>query len=289
MPTSSMIQGYWRLAQWKLSPTQCLDFVKQHLDLGISTVDHAPVYGQSSCERLFGQALALEPSVRQQLQIITKCGIQGGNTDQGTVAHYFSQLPQIIQSAEDSLTRLGIEQIDIFLLHRPDLLMDADETAHVLESLQKSGKIKHIGVSNFSNSQFSLLQSRLSAPLITNQIEINPINLQATEDGSLDFLQQHNVRPMAWSCLAGGDIFNSQQPSVIRLRETLSQVQQEIGADNIEQVVYAWVLKLPAKPIPILGSGDIARVKSAVAAQQLSLTTEQWYRIWGASKGHGVA
>ncbi len=285
---SPLIQGYWRMAEWGMTTQEQHAFVKQHVELGITTVDHAPVYGpDSACERLFGEVLALDSQLREQIQIVSKCGIYRGYGNQ--VNHYDSGKAAIVKSVDESLTRLNTDHLDVLLLHRPDLLMDADEAAEAFAELKAAGKVKHFGVSNFTPAQFALLQSRLDTPLITNQVEINPVNLHVTEDGTLEQLQQARVRPMAWSCLAQGELFNGQSEQLTRLRATLDEVAQEVGASSIDQVVYAWVMRLPSRPVPIVGSGKIERVKTAVAAMDLTLTKEQWYRIWTASKGHGVA
>lgn len=285
---SPMIQGYWRMAEWGMTTQQQHAFVKQHVELGITTVDHAPVYGpDSACEQLFGEVLALDSGLRDQIQIVSKCGIYRGYGNQ--VNHYDSSKDAILKSVDESLTRLNTDHLDVLLLHRPDLLMDADEAAEAFALLKQAGKVQHFGVSNFTPAQFALLQSRLDTPLITNQVEINPVNLQVTEDGTLEQLQQARIQPMAWSCLAQGELFSGDSEQLTRLRVTLAEVADEIGASSIDQVVYAWVMRLPSNPLPILGSGKIERVKTAVGALELSLTKEQWYRIWSASKGHGVA
>jgi len=285
---SKLIQGYWRMGEWARSPQQHLAFLEQHLDLGVSTVDHANIYGQPACETLFGQVLKLAPALREKIEIVTKCGIELGDNS-GRVAHYRSDRRYITETLELSLTRLGVDSVDVLLLHRPDLLMNVDEVAEAFLQLKQSGKVQHFGVSNYSASQFALLQSRLGAPLVTNQIEINPLNLTATEDGSLDFMQQLRVKPMAWSCLAGGRIFSEQTEHIRRLRVELENVRDELSADSIDQVLFAWVAALPAKPLPIVGSGNIERVVAAIESFSYTLTHEQWYRIWTASKGHGVA
>lgn len=285
---SQLVQGYWRLQAWNMTPQERLSFLKQHIELGITTVDNAAIYGDS--ERLFGEALKLQPAVREEIEIVSKFGINGiaPGTGEKRVSHYDSSKKAILTSAENSLQRLGIEQLDALLVHRPDFLMDADQVAEAFLQLKESGKVKHFGVSNFTASQFDLLQSRLDFPLITNQVEINPINFAVLEDGTTDQLQQYRVRPMAWSCLAGGDIFADQTAQARRLRGTLTELAQEIGANSIEQVVFAWVLKHPSNPVALIGSGKIARVKEAVAALNLKMSTEQWYRVWVASKGFAV-
>ncbi|ASG08930.1 aldo/keto reductase family oxidoreductase [Vibrio anguillarum] len=287
---SELVQGYWRLADWGMTPQQRLTFLKQHIELGISTVDHADIYGNYQCEKLFGEALALEPALREQIQIVTKCDINlcGEKTPQRKINHYDTSSAHIYQSVNNSLERLGVSEIDLLLIHRPDALMDADEVAEAFSELRKVGKVKHFGVSNFSPRQFELLQSRLGKPLVTNQVEMNPLNFDVVHDGTLDHLQTQRIRPMAWSCLAGGEIFNGQTEQAQRVRSELEAIAQEIGADSIDQVIYAWVLRLPSKPLPVIGSGKIDRVKAAIAALDLELTREQWYRVWVAAKGHGV-
>lgn len=287
---SELVQGYWRTAEWGMTPQQRLTFLKQHIELGITTVDHADIYGNYECEKQFGEALALEPTIREKIQIVTKCDINlcGSHTPQRKINHYDTSATHIHQSVNNSLERLGVSEIDVLLIHRPDLLMNADEVADAFTELYKVGKVKYFGVSNFTPRQFDLLQSRLGQSLVTNQVEINPLNFDVAHDGTLDQLQMNRIRPMAWSCLAGGDLFSGNSQQVIRVREELEAIRIELGAKSIDQVIYAWVRRLPSKPLPIIGSGKIERVQTAVDALKFELTREQWYRIWVASKGHGV-
>nr|WP_282437262.1 aldo/keto reductase family oxidoreductase [Vibrio amylolyticus] len=287
---SELVQGYWRLGEWGMTPQQRLTFLKQHIELGITTVDHADIYGGYECEQLFGEGLALDKSVRDDIQIVTKCDINlcTAKDPQRKINHYDTSAAHIHQSVNNSLTRLGVENVDVLLIHRPDLLMDADEVAEVFSELHKIGKVKHFGVSNFSSRQFDLLQSRLGKSLVTNQVEINPLNFEVAHDGTLDQLQMNRIRPMAWSCLAGGALFNGTSEQEKRVIAELEALRIEIGAESIDQVIYAWVRRLPSNPLAIIGSGKIERVKSAVASLDMELTREQWYRVWVASKGHGV-
>ncbi|HAS63616.1 MAG TPA: oxidoreductase [Vibrio sp.] len=287
---SELVQGYWRLAEWGMTPQQRLTFLKQHIDLGISTVDHADIYGNYECEQLFGEALKLDSSVRDKIEIVTKCDINlcTDKFPQRKVNYYDTSSAHIYESVNNSLTRLGIEQIDLLLIHRPDVLMDADEVAEAFAELHKVGKVKHFGVSNFNARQFELLQSRVHKPLVTNQVEINPLNFDVAHDGTLDQLQMARIRPMAWSCLGGGAIFTAENEQAKRVRDELELLRDELGADSIDEVIYAWVRKLPSKPLAIIGSGKIKRVEAAVNALEIELTREQWYRVWVASKGHGV-
>ncbi|EKO4003805.1 aldo/keto reductase family oxidoreductase [Vibrio fluvialis] len=287
---SELVQGYWRLGEWGMTAQERLTFLKQHLELGITTVDHADIYGNYECEQLFGEALALEPSLREQLQIVTKCDIKlcSAKFPERKINHYDTSAAHIYQSVNNSLERLRVNEIDVLLIHRPDVLMDADEVAEAFTELHKVGKVKHFGVSNFSPAQFELLQSRLGKPLATNQVEINPLNFDVAHDGTLDQMQMLRTRPMAWSCLGGGAIFNGDSEQAQRVRAVLEELREELGAESIDQVIYAWVRALPSKPLPIIGSGKIERVQAAVDALELTLSREQWYRVWVASKGHGV-
>ncbi len=283
---SRFVVGYWRLMDWNMSAQQLVSFIEEHLELGITTVDHADIYGGYQCEAAFGEAMKLSPALRQRMEIVTKCGIATTAKAEHAIGHYITDRDHIIRSAEQSLTNLATDYLDLLLIHRPDPLMDADEVAEAFLALHQSGKVRHFGVSNFTPAQFTLLQSRLPFTLATNQVEISPVYQPLLLDGTLDQLQQLRIRPMAWSCLGGGRLFNDDafQP----LRDELAQVAQELNAETIEQVVYAWILRLPSQPLPIIGSGKIERVRSALAAEQLQMTRQQWFRIRKAALGYDV-
>jgi len=278
--------GYWRLMEWQLSPAALLDLMKYHLDLGVTTIDHADIYGGYQCEEAFGNALCLEPSLRDRMEIVSKCGIALTAKPEHALNHYNTGKAHIIASAEDSLRKLATDHLDLLLIHRPDPLMDADEVADAFISLKQAGKVKHLGVSNFSARQFELLQSRLPFPLVTNQLEISPLNQSTTLDGTLDLCQQLRIKPMAWSCLGGGRLFDGQEYAP--LRAELEQIRHEVGAQNIEQLVYAWVMMLPSQPLPLIGSGKRERIAAAVAAESIALTRQQWFRIRKAALGYDV-
>ncbi|ELH8607501.1 aldo/keto reductase family oxidoreductase [Enterobacter asburiae] len=283
---SRFVMGYWRLMDWNMSPLQLASFIEEHLDLGITTVDHADIYGGYQCEAAFGEALKLVPALRDRMEIVTKCGIATTAKPEHALGHYITDSAHIIKSAEQSLVNLATDRIDLLLIHRPDPLMDADEVAEAFLNLHQSGKVRHFGVSNFTPAQFALLQSRLPFTLATNQVEISPVHQPLLLDGTLDQLQQLRIRPMAWSCLGGGRLFNDDefQP----LRNELETIARELNAESIEQVVYAWILRLPSKPLPIIGSGKIERVRSALAAEELQMTRQQWFRIRKAALGYDV-
>lgn len=286
---SPLIAGYWRLRHWGFSNEQLIAFIEQHIALGINTVDHAWVY---QSEAIFGRALKQAPELRKQLQIISKCGIKPPGDSPlhaQKTAYYDSSKKTIIDSCEQSLRDLNTDHIDILLLHRPDYLMPVHEIAEAFTQLKSSGKVKHFGVSNFNCAQFDLLQKTIDEPLVTNQIEFSPSQLSALESGVLEQAQVNAIRPMAWSCLGGGDLFKGSSEQAIHLRTALTDVADDLGANGIDQVVYAWILAHPANIIPLLGSSNIERYQSAVKALSLYMTHEQWYSIWQASVGHGVA
>ena len=283
---SPLIAGYWRLMEWGMRPQELLAFMEQHSELGITTVDHADIYGDYQCEAAFGDALRLKPSLREKLELVSKCGIATTARPEHALGHYITDRAHILASAENSLKNLHTDHLDLLLIHRPDPLLDADEVAEAFTALHSSGKVRHFGVSNFTPAQFSLLQSRLPFTLATNQVEISPLNQTVTLDGTLDQCQQLRIRPMAWSCLGGGRLFT--EPRYQALRDELEAIAGEIGAQTLEQVVYAWILRLPSRPLPILGTGKIERMRDAWAALSLSLSRQQWFRIRKAALGYDV-
>lgn len=291
---SEFVAGFWRMDSWGMSAQQRLSLIEQYIELGVTSMDHADIYGINQCEKLFGEALALNPSLRSKMQIISKCGIKPafGGYEGRYVNHYDTSHAHIINSVETSLTRLNTDHLDLLLIHRPDPLMNADEVADAFMQLQQACKVKHFGVSNFTPAQFDLLQSRLDVPLVTNQVEISPLMLDTLHDGTLDQCQQKRIRPMAWSCLGGGRIFNGNNDGnddkAGRLTDTLSKIAKEVGTKDISQVIYAWVRMLPSQPVPIIGSGNIDRIKAAIESSAITLDRQQWFSIWQASTGHSV-
>ena len=284
----SFVAGFWRLDEWPQRGSELTAYVEKLLELGIDTVDHADIYGKYQCEKMFGAAVA--SSLRDKLTVISKCGIRPAwqeNGLAGKTAHYDSSQQHIIDSVESSLARLNTDRIDLLLIHRPDYLMSVDEVAQAFEQLKQAGKVINFGVSNFTPSQFNLLQSRLDVKLQTNQIEMSPLQMAALEDGTLDLCQQQNISPMLWSPLGGGRLFSNDEQTV-RVRDALESVADEVGLNSIDQVVYAWLLSLPCSPAIILGTGKLARIEAALSASEVILNREQWYRIWQASTGHSV-
>ncbi len=284
---SRIALGFWRLAEWGLSDAELLDLIRFSLDLGITTFDHADIYGDYACEGLFGRALTLEPGLRASMQLVTKCGIKlvSPNRPQHVFKHYDTGRAHIVASAENSLRVLGTDYIDLLLIHRPDVLMDPDEVAEAFAALRQSGKVLHFGVSNFTPSQFDLLASRLDFPLVTNQIELSVLSLDVLHDGTVDQCFQRGIAPMAWSPLCAGRLFHDDDERTVRVRDALDAVGSELGGISTDQVALAWVLTHPARFIPVVGSGKVERIRSAAEAEALRLSREQWFAIWSASTG----
>lgn len=284
---SRLVSGHWRLAEWQLSDQELLKLVQQTVELGITTFDHADIYGNYSCEKLFGNALALKRSLRDNIEIITKCGIKlkSEKYPERKLKVYDYSFDHIVESVENSLINLQTDRIDLLLLHRPAPLFKPEEVARAFSQLKDSGKVLHFGVSNFSAMQFEMLNSFTDQELITNQVEISPYCLEHFENGNMDFFLKQRIRPMAWSPLAGGKILKPKDEKGQRLLATLTEVAKEMGGTEIDKVVYSWLVKHPAGVIPILGTSKIERVQNAIDSLNLEIDLEQWYSIYNASTG----
>ena len=283
---SRISQGFWRANEWNMSAAERLKFIEACVDLGVTTMDHADIYGNYGCERLFGDALALKPSIRDSIEIVTKCGILLPSLNRPDIKmhRYEYGAEHIVASVDCSLANLKCDYIDTLLLHRPSPLMDVDDIANTLDLLFTLGKVKHFGVSNFTAQQFDLLQSRLDVPLIVNQIELSVLSFQPMQDGTLDHAKQHAVTPMAWSPLAGGELFSSHDEKANRVRTTLSKIAHDKNA-TLDQIALAWLLKHPAGVCPVMGSGNIDRLTSAVEALSIVLSNDDWFKVYTTSIG----
>ena len=286
---SRIVHGYWRLRDWNLSDDQLLKLIEQVLELGITSFDHADIYGNHTCEAYFGRALALKPELREKMELISKCGIKMA-TDYNPeldIKIYDYSTEYIIKQAETSLKNLGTDRLDLLLLHRPAPFFNPEEVAKAFDQLKSSGKVLNFGVSNFSPAQFDTLQSYLDMPLATNQVEISVSCLEHFENENTEYFLKHKIKPMAWSPLAGGAIFDPKTEKDQRLTAVLKNIAAELNTD-IDQVMYAWLLKHPTGIMPIVGSQHINRIKSAVDALKIELSLEQWYKIYIASKGEDL-
>jgi predicted oxidoreductase len=284
---SNIVHGMWRLADWKLNKQEILELSEKCIEWGITSFDHADIYGNYECERMHGDALSLDPSIRDRIQIVSKCGIKllSDKFPERRLKIYDYSYDHIVSSAEQSLKNLKTDYLDLLLLHRPSPFFNPEEVAQAFDYLKSSGKVKYFGVSNFNIMQFEMLQKHLDMKLMTNQVEISASHLEHFENGNMDFFMKENIRPMAWSPLAGGQIFNPQSKKAERVRQALIEVAGDLNLESIDQVAYAWLLKHPAHIIPIVGSGKADRIKKAVDAQNSEMSLEQWFKIFNAAKG----
>lgn len=288
LEVSQFIAGFWRQNSWEYSDGELQAYIESLLELGVTTIDHAFVYRSES---QFGRVLKQAPRLREGMEIISKFGIRPmGFGDMGAqnTNHYDSSPEYMRRSVEATLSDLRTDYLDVLLVHRPDYLMDTDALAAAFIKLKEQGKVRHFGVSNFTTYQFECLQAACDFPLVTNQIEFSPLCMGPLENGVLDQCQLYHVNPMLWSCLGGGRLMTGTDEQSVRIRDALGKVADSVGARSLDQVIYAWVLSLPCKPLPIIGSSRIDRVKSAIEAENLQLDREQWYSVWEASTGYSV-
>ncbi|QTN24218.1 aldo/keto reductase [Rhizobacter sp. AJA081-3] len=285
---SPIVAGAWRMADWQWDAQQRLRWIEQCAELGVTSFDHADIYGGYAVEGLFGEALVLAPALRERLQLVGKCGIKlvAPARPEHRIKHYDSSAAHIAASVETSLRALRTDRLDLLLIHRPDPLMDADEVARAFESLRAAGKVRHFGVSNFTPGQFELLASRF--PLVTNQIELHPLQRAPLTDGTLDQLQRLRVRPMIWSPLAGGALLAGGGETERRVQAALGHIGARLGV-SAATVAFAWLLRHPSRPLPVAGSRRIDTLREAVAAVSLTLDAQGWTEVWQAAAGHEVA
>ena len=287
MNLSPIVAGVWRLRDWKLDAPGLVRWIEQALELGITSFDHADIYGGYSVEAAFGDALAASPGLRERMQLVTKCGIKLHlpARPSHTMKSYDSSRAHVTASVENSLRALRTDRIDLLLIHRPDWLMDPDALADTFAALRASGKVLHFGVSNHSPSQFALLHKRV--PLVTNQIEFSPLQMGALTDGVLEQAVDLKTRPMIWSPLAGGRLLSATDEQAQRVRSVLEALGRARGLSPAT-MAWAWIRRHPSLPIPITGSGRIEALREAVAALDVQLTAEDWYRVWRASMNREV-
>jgi predicted oxidoreductase len=290
---SRLVFGAWRLLDGAVRPDAeaVARLIGIAVDLGLTSFDHADIYGNYEVEAAFGAGLARWKGKRDSVELISKCDIMlaSGNRPQNRLKHYDTSGAHIAASVDRSLANLGTDYLDLLLLHRPDPLMNADETAAALAGLVKAGKVRAVGVSNFTPSQFDLLASRFPSALATNQIEMSVLKTSALTDGSLDHAQRLSYAPMIWSPLGGGSLFTGDGEREQRVRAVLATVAAETGSPNLATVAIAWLLRHPARLVPVLGTMKPERLAGMVKALEISLDRQQWFAILEASEGRPVA
>lgn len=284
---SRIVHGQMRMMEWNMNPQQLLAMMHELVAMCVSTFDHADIYGGYHCEALLGQVFKLDKGLRHQVELVTKCGIKvvSDRYPNLKVKHYDYSKAHILKSVDLSLQGFGTDRIDLLLLHRPAPFFDPAEVAAAFDLLLQQGKVRHFGVSNFSPAQFEMLQQALPMKLVTNQVEVSPYCLEHFENGNMEFFIKNKLHPMAWSPVAGGRLMSPWDAKGPRIMQVIRQVADELGVEEVEKVIYAWLLKHPAKMLPVVGSGKLGRVKNALAGLELDMSIEQWYMIYVAALG----
>jgi predicted oxidoreductase len=287
LEVSRIVLGMWRLLDWNKTDQELFSFIQESIETGVSTFDHADIYGNHECEAAFGKVMKNESALRDQIQLVTKCGIKLNTNKfpERKVKYYDYSASYIVSQVEQSLKNLQTDYIDVLLLHRPSPFFNPEEVAKAFDQLKSSGKVLHFGVSNFLPLQLESLQAYVEEPLVTNQIEISAYSLEHFENQNLDYLISKKILPMAWSPLAGGELLTPKTEKGTRLLQAVKIVAKELGVYQTEQILYQWLLMHPSSIIPILGTGKIERIKTAVDSLNIQMSLEQWFQIYIASTG----
>ena len=284
---SPIVAGVMNWGVWdkNLNTNEFTHLINLFIENGITTFDHADIYGGYTTEASFGKALTESKIDRKKIQLITKCGIQytSENRPNNSIKHYEYSKDYIIWSAENSLKNLQTDYLDVFLLHRPSPLMQADEIAEAVSKLKADGKILSFGVSNFTPFQTELLRQKTEISF--NQVQFSATHYEAMLDGSFDYMQVHNIKPMAWNPL--GTVFRENTDQTFRLRQLLAKLVEKyhIGSDII---LLAWIMQHPAGISPVAGTVNSGRIQQLMKAKSLVLDKQDWFAIWTESMGNRV-
>ncbi|WP_102108500.1 aldo/keto reductase [Oceaniglobus roseus] len=284
---SRIVYGMWRLGDAKdTGPDHVRAKVEACLEQGITTMDQADIYGGYMAEEILGKALT--PELRDRIEIVTKCGIvaPAGRHAKARVKHYDTSRAHIEASVEHSLRLMGIERIDLLLIHRPDPFMDPGETGGALDDLVASGKVRAVGVSNFRPHDFTLLQSAMKTPLVTNQIELSLGHTKPLTNGDLAFLQERGIAPMAWSPLGGGSLMTGKGGHG-KLRTALAALAKKNDVD-MAAVAVAWLLAHPARILPVMGTNNLGRIEALGEAGKVEMDRQTWFELYTHALGHEV-
>lgn len=283
---SRLIYGMWRLADDENTTPQHVEAkIEACLSQGITTFDQADIYGGYTAEGVMGAALRANPSLRAQMEIVSKCDIVApvGRYADASVKYYDTSRSHILSSVDLSLREMGIEHLDLLLIHRPDPLMDHHETGTALDEVVKSGKVRSVGVSNFRPWDWELLQSAMQTPLVTNQIEVSLAAVAPFTNGDVAFHQKNANPIMAWSPLGGGTLMFENGA----LQQRMRAVAEEFDVDT-SAVAIAFLLHHPAQILPVLGTNNLARIASISDALRVKLDRPMWFSLYEAALGHEV-
>ena len=281
---SPAVYGFYRWSGSYVNEEKMERMMNLCLELDINTFDHGDTYGDYTCEEIFGNVFKRSGIKRESIVLFTKCGINVPHEKRPDyrVKHYDTSKEHITNSLENSLRNLRTDYIDVFLLNQLDPLSNLEETALTLEKLKDSGKIKNVGVVNFSVFQHQLLSSYLRIPIVTNHIELNLLNTSAFDNGQVDYIKQKYMRPLATSPLAEGKITNSNEKIPLRIRGKLEEFAGKYNS-HFESVAIAWLVKLGA--LPLIGTTDEQRIKNIAEAFKINLDRQDWYELYAVSRG----
>jgi len=276
---SRIVAGAWR---WD-STVKVETLVNTALDAGITSFDHADIYGDYGNQEIFGAVIKKTPALRKQMQLISKCGIMvvSAKHPDTWVKHYNTSKEHILRSVDQSLKALGTEYLDLLLIHRPDPFMDPEEVSEAFGLLRQNGKVLHFGVSNFTHTQFEMLRKYLPFPLVSNQIELSLAKLDALYDGTLDILLKYETRPMVYSPLGKGKLI---------LEHTGSKLWSERKKYKATetQLALAWLLCHPAKMFPVIGTTKPERIVESAKAIDIRLERQDWFEMLRIASGQEV-
>ena len=280
-PVGPIAYGQWRFTDEDLSAGQAL--LETALESGMNLIDTADVYGfdwggtgYGQVEEILGRILASSPGLRERIVLATKGGIAPPTP--------YDSSPKYLRSAcEASLSRLQVDVIDLYQIHRPDLFAHPADVAITLNSLREEGKIREVGVSNHTPAQVAALQAHLEFPIVSNQPEFSAVTLAPMRDGTLDQCMELMITPMAWSPLAGGRLATGDDLPA-ELLAVLDRLADREGVDR-SQIALAFVLAHPSAPIAIIGSQNADRIRSSNAALAVTLDRDDVYAIFQASEG----
>ncbi len=279
---SRIIQGFWRLDGWNFSTDDLVKFMYGCIERGVTTFDTAEIYGDTICESLMGEAFAKDPSIRDQIELVSKMGIYKEKINGSDFGYYNTTYDRIKKSCHEALKRLHTDKIDLYLIHREDPLLDPWDSARALKELKSEGLVGEVGVSNFDPYKFDGLNKAMDGELVTNQIEWNPICFEHFNSGMIDYLTYHKIHPMIWSPLAGGTLFASDGELQVKARKKIEEIAER---HNVEPsvIVYAWIMYHPVGAMPLVGSSKLSRLDMAIKALDVKLEQHEWFEIYSAS------
>ena len=283
---SRLIYGMWRIGDDADTSTSHVQAkIESCLSQGITTMDQADIYGGYEAEEILGNALKGN-NLRDKIEIVTKCDIvaPAGRYSDVKVKYYDTSRAHVMASVEHSLRLTGTDYVDLLLIHRPDPMMDAEETGAALDEIVASGKAKSVGVSNFKLHDWTLLQSAMSSPLVTNQIELSLLAHEGFTNGDVAYLQERKVAPMAWSPLGGGSLFSQENKLLLNALKVIGEVS---GVDETA-VAVAWLLAHPAKIMPVMGTNSLARIGKISDALKVKMDRETWFELYSIALGSEV-